>query len=175
MQKLNDLNSKIASVIFRSCKHRNVLSFFGYISNSSFEIFTDFRFGVVSEWCDGQNLYRKIHVEEIKMNKNQLMSIAQQIAAGMAYLHNRGVIHRDLKSKNIFLVPEIIILEDRNNRSPRPLDETEFEKWNVKIGDYGLATLKKASIKRKKITTQLEGSIHWMVKDYVLFLAPFLK
>ena len=34
---------------------------------------------------------------------NKIVIIAQQIAQGMGYLHHRGIIHKDLKTKNIFL------------------------------------------------------------------------
>jgi len=38
--------------------------------------------------------------------------IAQQIAQGMGYLHHKGIIHKDLKTKNIFLENGRAIITD---------------------------------------------------------------
>ena len=56
------------------------------------------------------------------LNNYEKLRIAMQTAQGMSYLHSKNIIHRDLKSNNIFL-----------------LDDYDF---TVKIGDFGLATLK---------------------------------
>ena len=38
--------------------------------------------------------------------------IAEQIAQGMSYLHHRGIVHKDLKSKNIFFERGKAIITD---------------------------------------------------------------
>ena len=43
---------------------------------------------------------------------NKIVIIAQQIAQGMGYLHHRGIIHKDLKTKNIFLENGRAIITD---------------------------------------------------------------
>ena len=43
---------------------------------------------------------------------NKLVIIAQQIAQGMGYLHHRGIVHKDLKTKNIFLENGHAIIAD---------------------------------------------------------------
>ena len=43
---------------------------------------------------------------------NKLIIMAQQICQGMGYLHHRGIIHKDLKTKNIFLEKGRAIIAD---------------------------------------------------------------
>lgn len=37
------------------------------------------------------------------LSTNRIISIASQIAKGMGYLHARQIVHRDLKTRNIFI------------------------------------------------------------------------
>ncbi|VEL38964.1 unnamed protein product [Protopolystoma xenopodis] len=37
------------------------------------------------------------------MAVNRAINIASQIAKGMGYLHAKGIVHRDLKTRNIFI------------------------------------------------------------------------
>ena len=43
--------------------------------------------------------------------------MAQQIALGMGYLHHKGIVHKDLKTKNIFLENGRAIIRDVVNKS----------------------------------------------------------
>lgn len=70
--------------------------------------------------------FQTTHTEpDVGMEMKQAQSYFQQILAGVEYLHSRGVAHRDLK-------PENILLDDRDN---------------IKISDFGMATVFRYSIK----------------------------
>lgn len=43
---------------------------------------------------------------------NKIVILAQQIAIGMDYLHSRNIVHKDLKTKNIFLENGKAIITD---------------------------------------------------------------
>ena len=47
-----------------------------------------------------------------KFPMSKIKIIAEQIAQGMSYLHHKGIIHKDLKSKNIFLEKGRAIITD---------------------------------------------------------------
>lgn len=98
--------------MLKKTRHCNILLFMGCVSKPSLAI--------VTQWCDGSTLFKHIHVNETRFELNTLIDIARQVAQGMDYLHAKNIIHRDLKSYNIFL----------------------HEDLSVKIGDFGLATAK---------------------------------
>jgi serine/threonine protein kinase len=60
----------------------------------------------------GNTLYTHLHLRKDKFSMNKIVIIAQQIAQGMGYLHHRGIIHKDLKTKNIFLENGRAIITD---------------------------------------------------------------
>uniref|UniRef100_A0A8C5PD16 non-specific serine/threonine protein kinase n=1 Tax=Leptobrachium leishanense TaxID=445787 RepID=A0A8C5PD16_9ANUR len=118
--------------VLRKTRHVNILLFMGFMTRPNFAIIT--------QWCEGSSLYRHLHVIETRFDIFQLIDIARQTAQGMDYLHAKNIIHRDLKSNNIFL----------------------HEGLTVKIGDFGLATVKTRWSGSQQVE-QPSGSILWMI------------
>ncbi|XP_047662973.1 raf-1 proto-oncogene, serine/threonine kinase a isoform X2 [Tachysurus fulvidraco] len=122
--------------VLRKTRHVNILLFMGYMTKDNLAI--------VTQWCEGSSLYKHLHVLETKVPMVQLIDIARQTAQGMDYLHAKNIIHRDMKSNNIFL----------------------HEGLTVKIGDFGLATVKT----RWSGSHQVEhpsGSVLWMAPEVI--------
>lgn len=118
--------------MLKKVRHGNILLFMGCVTKPSLAI--------VTQWCNGSSLYTHI-IKETKFKMNTLIDIARQVAQGMDYLHAKNIIHRDLKSKNIFL----------------------HEDLSVKIGDFGLATAKARWIGTKPGNNPT-GSLQWYAR-----------
>ncbi len=59
---------------------------------------------IVYEYIEGRGLDRIIAEE--KLDPNRIIDIAAQIAGGLAYAHERGILHRDIKPQNVLVTPE---------------------------------------------------------------------
>jgi len=55
---------------------------------------------IVMEYCPNGQLYDVLHNNRV-LSPAMLVSWAQQIAAGMSYVHSHKIIHRDLKSPKL--------------------------------------------------------------------------
>ena len=62
---------------------------------------------IVMEYCEGETLSQRIRRRPIE--SAEFLSIARQIAAGLAAAHEKGIIHRDIKSANIIVEPSGIV------------------------------------------------------------------
>ena len=99
--------------ILKMCSHSNILRCNAYDANS-----------LSLEFCDGGDLYA--HMGSMRQRyefsgeypEKENLSLATQVASGIAYLHERGIAHRDLKPENIFITSNNVL----------------------KIGDFGMAT-----------------------------------
>jgi kinase suppressor of Ras 2 len=96
---------KLEVAVFKNTRHENLVLFMGACMKPP-------QLAIVTSMCKGNTLYTHVHLRRDKFNLNKTTLIAQQISQGMGYLHRRGIIHRDLKSKNIFLENEKVIITD---------------------------------------------------------------
>nr|BAV14138.1 Raf [Dugesia japonica] len=120
--------------VLRKTRHVNIVLFMGYMIKP--------KLAIVTQWCEGSSLHKHIHVLEKAFQLHDIIDICRQIAQGMEYLHAKSIIHRDLKSSNIFLHEKVI-----------------------KIGDFGLSTVK-CSWSRDNFH-QPTGSILWMAPEVI--------
>ncbi len=59
---------------------------------------------LIMEWLEGKTLKQKIR-EEGRIHWKQVVRWVSQAAAGLEAAHGQGIIHRDVKSANLFLTP----------------------------------------------------------------------
>lgn len=58
---------------------------------------------IVTELVEGQDLWEIVHNEEIVYDMSQFVKVALAVAKGLAHIHEKGQIHRDLKSLNLLV------------------------------------------------------------------------
>ncbi|XP_067417882.1 serine/threonine-protein kinase Nek11 isoform X2 [Emydura macquarii macquarii] len=96
-------------------------------------------FCIITEYCEGRDLDCKIqeYKESGKIfTENQIIEWFIQLLLGVNYMHERRILHRDLKAKNIFL---------KNNL--------------LKIGDFGVSRLLMGSC---DLATTFTGTPYYM-------------
>ncbi|XP_044529350.1 serine/threonine-protein kinase Nek4 isoform X2 [Gracilinanus agilis] len=65
---------------------------------------------IVMGFCEGGDLYRKLKEQKGKLlPENQVVEWFVQIAMALQYLHEKHILHRDLKTQNVFLTRTNII------------------------------------------------------------------
>ena len=115
-------------------KHANLISLWDIRHDDDGEAW------VVMEYVPGDSLREVIESHPQGMPIEKIHDWFEEIAAGVAYLHDHGIVHRDLKPGNIFL------------------DEDA-----IKIGDYGLAKFISGSHPGGQ--TESVGTFHYMAPE----------
>ncbi|KAG5893423.1 hypothetical protein JTB14_017863 [Gonioctena quinquepunctata] len=96
----------------------------------------------LTEYIDGGSLYQLIQDRSVELEQVTRVSIARDISTGMEYLHSKGVIHRDLTSKNV-------LVKARDSGRLQAL-----------VGDFGLST--NIPDPKQKTKLPIVGSPYWM-------------
>jgi serine/threonine protein kinase len=73
-----------------------VVDVLGYCANGN--ILT-----IIMEYMENGSLYDLIHVKRTPLSLLQRLRMARHCALGLAHLHNKGILHRDVKSMNILV------------------------------------------------------------------------
>jgi len=94
------------SVLVR-IRHPNIVTFWGTAANfpAHPQAADKPYIGMVFELCEKGSLYRALHQNGLghKLDHKKKMRVLLDVGRGMSYIHAKGIIHRDLNSRNILL------------------------------------------------------------------------
>jgi formylglycine-generating enzyme required for sulfatase activity/predicted Ser/Thr protein kinase len=112
--------------------HPNIVTVYDIVRHND----VDF---IVMEYVDGINLQEVLRGSEVP-TLIQRMKVMSQVAAGLHYAHERGIIHRDVKPANIMVATN----------------------GNVKILDFGIARMSNSDTTANTDQGSLVGTLQWM-------------
>ncbi|XP_036913485.1 serine/threonine-protein kinase Nek5 isoform X2 [Sturnira hondurensis] len=99
-------------ILLARMKHPNIVTFFSSFQESD-------RLFIVMEFCAGGDLMGRIRRQRgVLFSEDQILSWFVQISLGLKHIHDRKVLHRDIKTQNIFLSKNGMV---------------------AKLGDFGIA------------------------------------
>ena len=119
--------------------HPNVIRLLGSVYNPN-----PLTYCLVLEYCNAGDLSAAM---QLPTPPNFFMSVATDIANGMAYLHKRGVLHRDIKPSNVLLDGTI-----------------QNGTFTAKVSDFGVATTYEEADANRTAET---GSYRWMSPEII--------
>lgn len=140
--------------ILRTCNHPNVVCYYGCVKTNKkkeegvkkgpgLKIIQEPKppIWILMDYCGGGSIRDYMDKSKKLLTEVQLSCILPQVLNGLSYLHDKGIIHRDLKAANILLSEDGI----------------------VKVADFGISTQLSATITGNAKT--MVGTTYWMVCD----------
>ncbi|XP_077240152.1 uncharacterized protein LOC143881044 [Tasmannia lanceolata] len=119
-------------------RHPNIVALYGVVTDGP-----SMNLATVTEYMANGSLKQVLNKKDRSIDRRKRLIIAMDAAFGMEYLHEKNIVHFDLKSHN-FLV---------NMKDPlRPV---------CKIGDLGLSKVKNRTL----VSGGVRGTIPWMAPE----------
>uniref|UniRef100_A0A3P8X5U7 Kinase suppressor of ras 2 n=1 Tax=Cynoglossus semilaevis TaxID=244447 RepID=A0A3P8X5U7_CYNSE len=90
---------------YRNTRHENVVLFMGACMSPP-------HLAIITSLCKGRTLYSVVRDAKVVLDVNKTRQIAQEMVKGMGYLHAKGILHKDIKSKNVFYDNSKVVITD---------------------------------------------------------------
>lgn len=95
---------------------------------------------IINEYISGQTLKDVLDLNT-KLSMQEAISVMLQLTSALQYAHAHGVIHRDVKPQNLFIMPDGLI----------------------KLGDFGIA--ESENVVDEEATKDIIGSVHYLAPE----------
>ncbi|XP_063995830.1 mitogen-activated protein kinase kinase kinase kinase 5 isoform X5 [Diachasmimorpha longicaudata] len=119
-------------LMMKDCKHPNIIAYYGsYLRRD--------KLWICMEYCGGGSLQDIYHITG-PLTEIQIAYMCRETLLGLAYLHDMGKMHRDIKGANILLT----------------------EAGDVKLADFGVSAQITATINKRK---SFIGTPYWMAPE----------
>ncbi|XP_030332802.1 serine/threonine-protein kinase Nek5 isoform X1 [Strigops habroptila] len=84
-------------ILLAKMKHANIVTFYASLQEKN-------KLYIVMEYCDGGDLMKRINMQHgVLFDEDQILSWFVQISLGLKHIHDKKILHRDVKAQNIFL------------------------------------------------------------------------
>ncbi|XP_040901860.1 kinase suppressor of Ras 1-like isoform X2 [Toxotes jaculatrix] len=139
-----DGNNQDHLKVFKKTRHENVVLFMGACMAPP-------HLAIITSFCKGLTLYSVVRERGHMLDINKTRQIAQEIVKGMGYLHAKGIIHKDLKSKNVFYDTNKVVITD--------------------FGLFGMSGVVQEG-RKKNVLRIPQGWIHYLAPEIVRKMSP---
>jgi len=136
---IDDMEIKNEINILKSLSHPNIVKIYEFFD-------TAIDYYIVTEYCKKGELFEYINN---KYSERQLAVLFYQVFSGLCYLHEKKILHRDLKLENL-MISEI----------EKDINTGEEYFW-MKIIDFGTAKI----FERKKKEKEIIGSSYYIAPE----------
>eukprot|EP00871_Galdieria_phlegrea_P003240 jgi/Galph1/3917/GphlegSOOS_G2594.1 len=135
-EEVNSLKSEIK--LLKNLQHRNIVEYIGFYEEEKGEYVS-----IIMDYIEGGSLAKT--VKKFSSLPESLVAIyIEQVLQGLTYLHDQGVVHRDIKGANILNTKEGL----------------------VKLADFGVAA-RLDDISSKKNPVEVVGTPYWMAPEII--------
>ncbi|KAF0435634.1 kinase-like protein [Gigaspora margarita] len=93
---INDFINEL-KLLRKVCYHPNIITFYGVTKDNNGS------YNMVLQYANDGNLREYLRANFTRLQWNEKLLIAKNIALGLLFLHDNDIIHRDLHSKNILI------------------------------------------------------------------------
>ena len=121
------------ATIAASLKHDNIVKVFDHGA-------VDGRPYIVNEYISGQTIKEVLDFNQ-KMSLSEALSVMLQLTSALSYAHSHGIVHRDVKPQNLYLLADGL----------------------VKLGDFGIA--ESENVIKEETTRDIIGSVHYIAPE----------
>ena len=105
--------------VLSQMKHPNIVSYQGSFEEAG-------KLYILMDYCDGGDLHTKISsLKNQLFEEDQIINWFVQLCLGIKHIHDRKILHRDIKTQNIFLNRQATI---------------------VKVGDFGISKVMNSTV-----------------------------